>query len=107
MKVLVPVLGQDIAPRFDLATEVMIITCGRHGNIENTRIVVLSQASADELCHFIVREGIEVVICGAIEEEYFQYLLWKRIRVFDSVIGNAITAVRRLVSGSLSPGSVV
>lgn len=107
MKVLVTLLGQDIAPRFDLATEVMIVKCGRQGNIENTRIVVLPQASADELCHFIVREGVDAVICGAIEEEYFQYLLWKKIKVFDSIIGNALTAIRNLASRALSPGSII
>lgn len=107
MKVLIPVVGQEIAPRFDLATEVMIVKCGKHGNVENVRVVVLPQASADELCHFIVKEGVDAVICGAIEEEYFQYLLWKKIQVFDSVIGNAIKAVQYLAKGELPPGKII
>ncbi|MGC8719518.1 MAG: NifB/NifX family molybdenum-iron cluster-binding protein [Thermodesulforhabdaceae bacterium] len=107
MKVLIPVVGQEIAPRFDLATEVMIVKCGKHGDVEKSRVVVLPQGSADELCHFIVKEGVDVVICGAIEEEYFQYLLWKKIQVFDSVIGNAVKAVQYLIKGALLPGKII
>lgn len=107
MKILVTLSGQEIAPRFDLTTEVMIATCGKHGELEDARIVVLPHPSADNLCHFIVKEGVNAVICGAIEEEYFQYLLWKKIKVFDSVIGTATEAIKHFVKGTLVPKQIL
>ena len=83
-KVLIPLFNDYVAPRFDLATEVLIIEAGRE---EEEKIVMLPNASAEQLCHMILTEQIEVLICGGIEEEYYQYLKWKKIDVQDSVVG--------------------
>jgi hypothetical protein len=55
--------------------------------------MVLPQASAEKLCHMIITEDIQAVICGGIEEEYYDYLCWKRIDVMDSVIGRSAMAL--------------
>ncbi|MEJ5299389.1 MAG: NifB/NifX family molybdenum-iron cluster-binding protein [Thermodesulforhabdaceae bacterium] len=107
MKILVTLSGQEIAPRFDLTTEVLIAICSKQGEIEDAKVIVLPQASADDLCHFIVKEKVDVVICGAIEEEYFQYLVWKKIKVFDSVIGMATEAIQHFAKGTLTPGKLL
>jgi hypothetical protein len=55
----------------------------------------------------ILTEGITMVICGGIEEEYFQYLTWKKVRVIDSVIGPYDRALEFARGGKLEPGAIL
>ena len=105
-KVLLTLYDHDISPRFDLATEVLIIDLDREGTVASERTVVLPHASAEELCHLILMEGITHVICGGIEEQFYQYLTWKKIKVMDSVMAPWSKALslfrkRELVSGAV------
>lgn len=109
-KILIPLYESEVAPRFDLATEVLIVTdIGKSGSEEqgDKRMVVLPRASADQLCHLIITEGVHTVICGGIEDDYYQYLVWKRIEVIDSVIGSSEAALKRFVEGTLAPGEIL
>ncbi len=106
-KLLIALHGQDVAPRFDLTGEVLIVSTDENDGDREEKQVVLPQISAEKLCHLILTEGIQAVICGGIEEEYYQYLVWKRIRVYDSVIGRAETAMKRFFAGALKSGDIV
>jgi predicted Fe-Mo cluster-binding NifX family protein len=106
-KALIALHGNDVAPRFDLATEVMIASFAPDGSVEEDNIVVLPQASAEKLCHMILTEDIQTVVCGGIEEEYYQYLTWKRVKVLDSVMGPYELALERLREGVLQPGDIL
>ncbi len=107
MKALIPLHGNDVAPRFDLATEVLIAT-GNKGETEwDEHIVVLPQSSAEQLCHLVVTEGVEAVICNGIEDEHFQYLTWKRVTVYDSVIGPWKQALAMLFTDNLQSGKII
>jgi predicted Fe-Mo cluster-binding NifX family protein len=106
-KVLICLYGNEVNPRFDLATEVLIAFIGEDGKVQGERVVVLPQASAEMLCHMILTEGIQVVICGGIEEEYYKYLTWKRVNVLDSVIGDYKEALGRLAEGRLQAGDII
>ncbi len=106
-KILTPILGDDISPRFDLSAEVYIVSVDEKGRYQDERIVVLPQISAEQLCHLIVTENVNVVICGGIEEQYYQYLNWKRIRVYDSVIGPWERAIARYLDNKLQSGDIL
>jgi hypothetical protein len=106
-KTLVCLYGNDIAPRFDLTTEVLIVSSGPDGAIEDERTLVLPQASPEKLCHMILTEDVKTVICGGIEEEYHQYLTWKRVSVLDSVIGSYNQVLDRLATGDLKAGDIL
>ena len=106
-RVLLTLYGNDIAPRFDLATEVMIVTFGPQGGREEEKTVVLPRPSAEALCHMIVTEGIHVVVCGGIEEEYLKYLAWKKISVLHSVLGPSETVLARYEQGRLRSGDIL
>jgi predicted Fe-Mo cluster-binding NifX family protein len=86
-KILITIWGNDVSPRFDLTTEVLIVSLNSEGSVDHQRTVILPKVSAEDLCHLIITEGITLVICGGIEEEYYQYLTWKDVRVIDSMIG--------------------
>jgi len=107
MKVLMPLLGENIAPRFDLAVEVLIADADATGAlIGEPRIVLLPGPSADALCALILKEGVGLVVCGAIEESHFQYLLWKKIKVADRVIGPWQQALGRALANRLKAGEI-
>jgi len=106
-KVLICLYGNEVSPRFDLTREVMIAVIEKDGTIRGEKEVVLSQASVEMLCHMILAEGIQVVICGGIEEEYYQYLKWKNVKVLDSVIGECKTVLQRFAHGRLKAGDII
>lgn len=106
-KVVIPLYDDEVAPRFDLATEVWIGELGADGAWHDEHTFVLPQASAENLCDLILHEDAGTVICGGIEEEYYQYLRWKRVEVFDSVLGPRDKAARALAHGELKPGDIL
>ena len=106
-KALICLYGNDVAPRFDLTTEVFIASIGPDNHIEDEKSVVLPRASAEELCHIILTGDIHTVICGGIEDEFYQYLTWKRIQVIDSVIGSIQKVLDAFVRGTLRSGAIL
>jgi predicted Fe-Mo cluster-binding NifX family protein len=106
-KVLITIWLDDVAPRFDLASEVLIATLDSGGAVEKRKTLVLPSVSAEDLCKLILSEDIEVVICGGIENEYYQYLGWKKVQVIDSVIGPFERALELAGSNSLEPGAIL
>ena len=106
-KILIPLYENDVAPRFDLTTEVLIATGDGTPPAGGQRMVVLPRASADQLCHLIITEGVQVVICGGIEDTYHQYLTWKRVTVIDAVIGTSTAALKRYYAGALASGDIL
>jgi predicted Fe-Mo cluster-binding NifX family protein len=106
-KILIPLYADQVAPRFDLATEVSIVSFAHDGRFMEKKTVVLPRASAEELCHLILLEKIGTVVCGGIEDEYYQYLKWKNVNVLDSVIGSYKAIIKRLESGMLQAGDIV
>jgi hypothetical protein len=106
-KVLITIQDNYLAPRFDLTTEVLIATVGDNGNVENEKTVVLPHASPEDLCHLILAEGVGTVICNGIEEEFYEYLMWKKTEVLDSVIGPCARALEIYSQGKLKPGMIL
>lgn len=106
-KLLITIWRDQVAPRFDLTSEVLIVTVDSTGEVLQTKTVVLPTVSAEDLCHMILTEGITMVICGGIEEEYFQYLTWKNVKVIDSVIAPYERALEFARIGGLEPGVIL
>lgn len=106
-KLLITIYGNDIHPRFDLTSEVLLAHVDRSTRRQNERIVVLPQSNAEELCNLIVKENIHTLICGGIEDEYYQYFKWKKINIIDSIIGPYRNVLRRFIGGSITPGEIV
>ena len=106
-KVLITITGQHVAPRFDLTSEVLIAHIDARGRVANQQTMVLPSASEEDLCHLILTENMDAVICSGIEDEYYQYLKWKRVEVIDSVIGAYATALNRYAAGQLGAGDIL
>ena len=107
MKILITLRDNDVAPRFDLTTEVLIVETDGGKATSKPRNILLPGPSADELCSLIIKEGVSLVICGGIEEAHFQYLVWKKITVIDKVISPASEALHLAKAGMLTPGAIL
>ena len=105
-KILIPIAADDVASRFDLAVEAHIVTHLAGGEVE-AKTVVLPHASAEKLCHLILTESITCVICGAVEDAYFQFLTWKKIIVIDAVAGPWKKVLFRHLKGDLVSGEIL
>jgi len=105
--VLVTLYENDVAPRFDLATEVFISTAAEGHSTTDGKTLVLAHPSAEDLCQLVLDESIDVVICGGIESEFYDYLEWKQILVVDSVSGPWEHALDVFRAGALKPGAIL
>lgn len=107
MKILVTLHNNDIAPRFDLTTEVLIARVSRGKVSGMPRTILLPGPSSDELCSLAIKEDVSLVICGGIEDAHFQYLVWKKIEVIDRIIGPAEEAIALAIAKNLQPGAII
>lgn len=101
-KVLVTLDLDDVAPRFDYAAEAWLGHIGTSG-----ATLVLSSASADAICKLALTEKVDAIVCGAIEDKYYDYLQWKGIDVLDSVVGSLDEVLQALQDGTLRQGSIL
>lgn len=107
-KLLIPVQGDFVAQRFDLATEIIIIKFDKSGQMDGRpKTIIMERASDDELCQMIVDLHITDVICGGIEEQHYNFLVWKKVTVYDSIIAKWQIALDNAVSGTLQPGAIL
>jgi len=106
-RVLITVLKEEIAPRFDLTTEALLLNIAENGEIVMRKPFLLAHASGDELCELALSRDIGTIVCGGIEDEYYHYLRWKRIDVIDSVMGPLESVVARLAEGRLKAGDIL
>lgn len=106
-RVLITVANDEIAPRFDLATEALLVTVAESGEIVQRKSFLLAHASGDDLCDLALTRDIATIVCGGIEDEYYHYLRWKRIEVIDSVMGPLDKVVGALCAGHLKAGDIL
>ncbi len=107
MKILITIRENNIAPRFDLTSEVLIALSENQQILGTPRTILMTRPSSEELCALILKEDINIVICGGIEESHLKYLHWKRIKVIDSVIGPYSKALTAASAGFLEPSTIL
>lgn len=106
-RILITVARDEIAPRFDLTTEALLLNIADNGEIVSRKSFLLAHASGDELCDLALSRDIGTIVCGGIEDEYYHYLRWKRIDVVDSVMGPLERVVASLAAGRLKAGDIL
>lgn len=106
-RVLIPLYKDEVAPRFDLASQALMGVVDHEEGLATTEEFLLPHPSAEGLCDLVLVRGVDVVICGAIEEEYYHYLRWKRVEVIDNVAAKAKDALDRYLRGALRAGDIL
>ncbi len=107
MKILITTRGDYVSPRFDQSTEIVIAICYDEQLLEDPHSIIISRASAEKICDLALQEKVAIVICGGIEDQHYQFLNWKKIRVIDSVIGPYSDILKLAVHNRLQPGTIL
>lgn len=105
--VLVTLHRGAVSPRFDHTSEVWLGRVDASGALVRSRNMLLANASVEDLCRIILAENVTTVVCCGIEQQYYDYLAWKRIRVLDGVVGGRDAVVAALVDGTLEAGAIL
>ena len=106
-KLMIPIQGDFVAPRFDLATEVLIAQYEDGVLVGPPKTIIMERPSDEGLCQMIVEEHITAMVCGGIEELHYNFLKWKKVNVLDGVIGDWQTALEKTLDGTLQQGAVL
>ncbi len=106
-KILITLLRNDVAPRFDLATDVLVARTDDSGRLLSRKTLVLPSGSGEQMCQLVLSEGADLVVTGGIENEYWQYLNWKGVSVADSVMGPYEKALELAAGGKLSADAIL
>ncbi len=106
-KLLIPIQGDFVAQRFDLAREVIIVNHYDKSIIGEPKTIIMNTASAEELCQMIVEENVTDVVCGGIEEQHYNFLIWKKVAVLDSIIGGWQEAIDKVIAERLQQGTIL
>ena len=104
---MIPIRGDFVAPRFDLATEVLIVQYENGALIGEPKTIIMERPSDEGLCQMIVEERITAMVCNGIEELHYNFLIWKKVNVLDGVIGDWQSALERILDGTLQQGAVL
>jgi predicted Fe-Mo cluster-binding NifX family protein len=103
---MIPLMGDLVAPRFDMAPEVVVVLTNENEILEE-RTYVMSRPSPESICQMAISERINILVCCGIEEEFYQYLKWKKVEVYDCVLGPYRRAISKLLSNSLRSNEVL
>ncbi|MBU1229896.1 MAG: NifB/NifX family molybdenum-iron cluster-binding protein [Proteobacteria bacterium] len=106
-KILVTLYRDEVSPRFDLCSEVLLVSVDATGHEVRRQDLVLAHSSADDLCDLILDREVSAVLTGGIEEEHYHYLRWKRVEVVDAVAGLAGEALGKYLKGELASGDIL
>lgn len=106
-KFLIPIQGDYVAPRFDMASEIIVSHFRDSELLDDLRTIIMEKPSDENLCQMVVETHITDVICGGIDELHYKFLTWKRVNVVDSVVGSWHRAMHLLVEGRLKSRQIV
>ena len=104
---MIPIQGDFVAPRFDLATEILIARHEDSALLGEPRTIIMERPSDEGLCQMIVEEHITAMVCGGIEELHYNFLIWKKVNVLDGVIGAWQKALEKAIDGTLKQGAIL
>jgi predicted Fe-Mo cluster-binding NifX family protein len=106
MIVAVPVYGNEVAPRFGEATE-LVVAQAYEGRIHSIRRVSLGTQGTEQIYSLVVSLRPHAVICGGIRRSLQRLLEREHIAVFWGVIGRAEDALNLYLAGRLRPDQFV
>lgn len=106
-KLMLPVQGDYVAPRFDLATEIIIVRFENGETIGAPRTIIMEKPSDEELCQMAVESNITDVVCGGIEELHYNFLVWKKVKIIDGIIAEWHTALTHAITDRLQPRTIL
>ncbi len=101
MKVAIPRFGERVAPCFEYSATIAIFVTRKKKIIEQKDFVLRSTESFDRL-RLLKDQGVDVLICGGIQDRFEDMVRASDIKVVSWVSGNVETLLTRFLEGRLS-----
>ncbi len=105
MKIAIPLFGDRVSPRFDCASKLLIATVEKSKVIDRKELFIENFSFSERLENF-GGMGINVLICGAIDNFSNHYLTDHHIKIISWVTGDAQESLGLFLSGDLKPGYI-
>ncbi|BCS87788.1 dinitrogenase iron-molybdenum cofactor biosynthesis protein [Pseudodesulfovibrio sediminis] len=103
-KILIPILDNNIAPRFDLSADVLIVSISLEtsttGKIKE-KVMLLDNPSAESMYRLIMSENIQTIICAGIEKEIYDFLKRKGFGIIDNICGPVDAVIDAYIIGNI------
>jgi predicted Fe-Mo cluster-binding NifX family protein len=108
MRIAIPLFGTRISPRFDGASDVMLVWCGCPQDRPLRRhVVTLEGTDVIERIHQLAGLAVDLVICGGISNEESARLHAAGIDVIPWVTGDVREVLKLFRQGRLKTGMIV
>ncbi|MEW5981332.1 MAG: NifB/NifX family molybdenum-iron cluster-binding protein [Acidobacteriota bacterium] len=105
MKLAIPRFGETVAPCFEYSATIAIFTLAGRGVVEERDFCLQSRDALDRL-RLLRDQGVELLICGGVQEFLQDALEESGIRVISWVSGGVDDLVKSFLAGELTSGTI-
>jgi predicted Fe-Mo cluster-binding NifX family protein len=102
MNVAIPIYEDTVSPRFDLATELLIMTL-ENSKVQSEKRISIQGLYPLHILKTIIEEKINVVLCGAVNGFCLRFLGCNGIEVIPGLVGKIDAIKDGYLKGELQP----
>ncbi|MDY6855294.1 MAG: NifB/NifX family molybdenum-iron cluster-binding protein [Thermodesulfobacteriota bacterium] len=103
MKIAIPLFGSWVSPRFGYSSEVWVLNVKDSEVVSQKTVSMVGMPLPFWLSQFAYL-GIDVLICGGIDQASHRKLEYLGISVMPEIAGDAIEVLELFLAGKLEPG---
>ena len=103
-KVAIPILNERVSPVMDNACHLLITEIVDDREVSRT-VIDIPQANISNRASFLAQLGIDVLICGAISQQFEQMIAASGIRILPWYCGSCNEIIVAYFNGTLENGS--
>ena len=101
MRIGIPIWEGRVSPVFDVARTLLIVDLAK--NRETTRnLFALEGNPLPARAVFLQRNGVDVILCGAVSDAFLQLLVINSIRVYPWLSGDAEEILSAFLKGAIN-----
>jgi len=104
MKVAIPRFEESVAPCFEYSATIAVFTLEGRRVVGQTDFTLQSQRALDRV-RLLRDQGVEVLICGGLQDRFEDLVRASGIRVISWVSGSVEELLESFLRGTLTPGT--
>ena len=104
MKIAIPRFGERVAPCFEYSATIAVFEIRKKRIVGQTDFTLQSTNSFDRL-RLLKDQGVEVLICGGIQDRFEDMVKANGIQVVSWVSGDVESLLSQFLEGRLTPGT--
>ncbi|HMB31624.1 MAG TPA: hypothetical protein VKN82_07360 [Desulfohalobiaceae bacterium] len=96
-----------IAPRFDFAQKLMLVTVSDFNEIISQEVMQVKHMKTMERCHILVDLGVSLLICGGVHKQCQEVLNKAEVNCINNVIGSSEAVLKEHFKNTLCSGKTL